>query len=32
MRLGVEAALVDGRLLSGDVEIDGGVVRKAIAS
>jgi N-acetylglucosamine-6-phosphate deacetylase len=27
MRLGVEAALVDGRLLPGDVEIDGGVVR-----
>ena len=27
MRLGVEAALVDGRILPGDVEIEGGVVR-----
>jgi N-acetylglucosamine-6-phosphate deacetylase len=27
MRLGVGAALVDGRLLPGDVEIEGGVVR-----
>ena len=27
MRLGVEAALVDGQLLPGDVEVDGGVVR-----
>ncbi len=26
MRLGVEAALVDGRLASGDVEVDGGVI------
>src|SRR5579871_1250044 len=26
MRLGVEAALVDGTLLLGDVEVDGGVV------
>ena len=27
MRLGVEAALVDGRLLAGDVEIDDGIVQ-----
>ena len=27
MRLGVEAALVDGRLLPGDVEVDGGTIR-----
>jgi N-acetylglucosamine-6-phosphate deacetylase len=27
MKLGVEAALVDGRLLPGDVEVDGGLVR-----
>jgi N-acetylglucosamine-6-phosphate deacetylase len=26
MRLGVQAALVDGRLLPGDVEVDGGVI------
>jgi len=28
MRLGVEAALVDGRLLPGDVEVQGGVVTR----
>jgi N-acetylglucosamine-6-phosphate deacetylase len=28
MRLGVSAALVDGRLLPGDVEVDDGVVRR----
>ena len=26
MRLGVEAALVDGRLVPGDVEVDGGAI------
>ena len=28
MRLGVEAALVDGELVRGDVEIDGGIVQR----